>query len=116
MMDMAKAALALFAVGIMVLMMHACCPEMAHSRPAKRAKATAVHCTDNCQPCVALIAELKRQGVKLEFEAAKDSTQPVPWFPAVEYSDGVVDWGQRVFGEAVDYADPLPVVKHKQEE
>jgi hypothetical protein len=115
-MDTVKAFAAFAVVTASLLLMHACCPEMAHSRPAKRAKATAVHCTDNCQPCVALIAELKRQGVKLEFETATGSTQPVPWFPAVEYSDGVVDWGQRVFGEAVDYEVPLPVVKHKQEE
>lgn len=92
------------------------CPANAHSRPAKRVKATAVHCTDNCEPCKALIAELTRQGVALSYEVSGNHTQPVPWFPAVDYSDGVVDWGQRIFGQACDYAQPLPVVKHKQEE
>lgn len=101
---------------IAVALLHACCPFTAQSRPAKRPKATAVHCTDKCQPCVELIAELRKQGVELKFEAAGDKAQPVPWFPAVDYSDGVVDWGQRVFEGKCDYADPLPIVKHKQEE
>lgn len=100
---------------LVALCLQSCC-NPAEARPAPKPKAICVRCQDKCEPCVDLVKELKRQGVTLRFETAPDNTKPASWYPAVEYSDGVVDWGIRVYDGKCTYPDVLPVIKHKQEE
>lgn len=114
-MDALKAIAALAAGVFIVFVLHSCCPMAAQGRPAPKPIARIVRCQDRCPPCVDLVKELKRQGVTLRFEDAPSKVEPVPWFPAVEYSDGTVDWGTRVYEGKCAYPDVLPVIKHKQE-
>lgn len=66
-----------------------------------------VYKTANCPWCDRLDAELKSNKVQIVGACQITKEQPVPWFPACIYSDGVTDGGERVYSKTCYFRNPV---------
>lgn len=108
--DVYVAILALVLGGLMFLGLDATCSLSATQQKAAP-KLERVDSADFCTACPELIAELKSNNVETVEMA---TSVQVNYYPMCRYSDGSVDYGQKVYAKKCNFARPVVIVKYKE--